>query len=415
MNLVTPSPEELGLLREDPLLWEQQLDVRPDVAEDIESAVGVRAGKVYWRSGHDHLYALELGDTGKGRASMATVFGLWERYEPRPPEREIDIDLLEAMKWIAGVSESIEEDDVSRVARFAEIPGPRKEGEVLRTPDERFADLPGFPYEPKYVEIEEMRVAYVEHGKGDPILMLHGEPTWSYLYRKMIPPLSEAGRCIAADLVGFGRSDKPTADNMYSYRAHVRWVRAFIESLDLREITLVCQDWGGSIGLRILGQLPERFKRVVAMHTGIGSGIGRSDAFLAWRIASQRMREMDVPRLMSKALQVTLTDEEAAAYGAPFPSVQYQTGALTFPRFVPIRPDTLAAYENRAAIKVLRTLDIPAFLPWGDSDPITAAGQRHLASIFRNATVPEPIRNAGHFIQEDAGEEVAERILEWMS
>ncbi len=414
MNFVTPLQEELSLLREDPLLWEQELDVRPDVAEDIEKAVGTRAGKVYWRSAHDHLYALELSSTGKARPSMATVFGLWERYEPRPPEREIDIDLLEAMTWIASVSKSIEEEDVRRVAQFGKIPGPRKEGDVLRTPDERFADLPGFPYEPKYVEIEEMRMAYVEHGEGDPILMLHGEPTWSYLYRKMIPPLSAAGRCIAADLIGFGRSDKPTADNMYSYRAHVRWMRAFITSLDLRDITLVCQDWGGSIGLRILGQIPERFKRVVAMHTGIGDGAGRSDAFFAWRRASQRMRKMDVPRLMVNTLQTTLSDEEAAAYGAPFPSTEYQTGALTFPRLVPTRPDTLAAYENRAAIEVLKTLDIPTFLPWGDSDPITAPSQKHLASILKNVTIPEPIQNAGHFIQEDAGEEVAKRILEWM-
>ena len=167
MNFVTPLQEELSLLREDPLLWEQELDVRPDVAEDIEKAVGTRAGKVYWRSAHGHLYALELGNTGKTRPSMATVFGLWERYEPRPPEREIDIDLLEAMTWIASVSKSIEEEDVRRVAQFGKIPGPRKEGDVLRTPDERFADLPGFPYEPKYVEIEEMRMAYVEHGEGD--------------------------------------------------------------------------------------------------------------------------------------------------------------------------------------------------------------------------------------------------------
>ena len=414
MKFVTPPPEELRLLRRDPLLWEQELDVRPDVAEDIERAVGTRAGRVYWRSDHDHLYALELTHTGGARPSMATVFGYWERYEPRPPEREIDIDLLAAMRWIASVSTSLQEEDVRRVAHYGSIPGPHQKGDILQTPADRFVELPGFPYEPRYTEVEEMRMAHVEHGSGDPILMLHGEPTWGYLYRKMIPPLAEAGRCVVPDLIGFGRSDKPTADNAYRYATHVRWMRSWITSLDLQNITLICQDWGGSIGLRVLAQMPHRFQRVVAMHTGIADGRGWSPAFLTWRRASQRMREMDVPRLMRRSLQITLSDAEAAAYGAPFPTSEYQMGALTFPRLVPIRPDTLAAYDNRAAIDVLKTLEIPALLLWGDSDPITAPNRQHLASIFRQVTHSEPIPHAGHFIQEDAGPEVARRILAWM-
>ncbi len=291
MNFITPTDEELSYLRADPLLWEQELDVRPDVAEAIEQATGIRAGRVYWRSEHDHLYALELADLGRGRPSMAMVYGFWDRYEPRPPEHEIDADLLTFMVWVAGITKSINPSDVKRVAEFAYKQTGRvqtnwPEGSVLRTPEERFANLPNFPYEPHYMEIEGLRMAYVEHGSGAPILMLHGEPTWGYLYRKMIPPLSEVGRVIVPDLIGFGRSDKPVADNAYSYKSHVRWVRKFIQALDLQRITLVCQDWGGLIGLRVVAQMPDRFSRLVPMNTGIPDGSGVTKELTAWRQAS---------------------------------------------------------------------------------------------------------------------------------
>jgi haloalkane dehalogenase len=259
-------------------------------------------------------------------------------------------------------------------------------------------------------------MAYVEHGSGDPILLLHGEPTWSYLYRHMIPPLSGAGRVIAPDLIGFGRSDKPLASNAYSYKAHVRWLRGFIEALDLRRITLICQDWGGSLGLRVLAEQPERFARLVAMNTGISDGRMRGEAFHKWRRFSQRAEELDLTKLMRNSLRKrTLTDAEAAAYQAPFPSKRYQTAALVFPRLVPVRRDQPGAYENRLAIERLKALDLPVLLPWSDEDPITAPAEPMLRSIFRNVAPPVAIRGAGHFIQEDAGEEVAGHILEWMS
>jgi haloalkane dehalogenase len=414
MEFIKPTAEELSYLRSDPLLWEQELDVRPDVAGDIEKAVGFRAGRAYWRSDHDHLYALELADLGRGMPSMATVYGFWDRYEPRPPEHEIDADLLQFLTWFAGQTKSLNPADVGLVTTFAQRQTGRvqtiwPQGSVLRTPEERFANLPGFPYEPHYVEIEGLRMAYVEYGRGDPILMLHGEPTWGYLYRKMMPPLAEVGRVIVPDLIGFGRSDKPVADNAYTYKSHCRWVRKFILSLDLRNITLVGQDWGGLIGLRVVSQLSERFSHIVAMNTGIPNGLGAGEAFNAWRRFSQRQRFLDV-RIGS----ITLTPEEQAAYRAPFPSPEYQAGGLVFPRLVPIRPDHAGAYDNRVAIEKLKTLDIPVLLVCGENDPITAGAVWALRGIFKNASPIVTIKGAGHFIQEDVGEEVARRIREWL-
>jgi haloalkane dehalogenase len=292
-------------------------------------------------------------------------------------------------------------------------------GAVLRTPEQRFAGLLGFDYPPRYVEIEGLRMAYVEQGEGDPILMLHGEPTWGYLYRKMIPGLSAAGRAIAPDLIGFGRSDKPVAANAYSYRSHARWVRKFIEQLDLRRITLVCQDWGGLLGLRVLSQTPERFARVVAMNTGISDGriVGdKGPAFLQWRRFSQRVREMDVARLVRRTLVAPdrLSAQEAAAYNAPFPAVEYQRAVQVFPRLVPIREDDPGADENRRTIARLSELDLPVYLLWGAQDPITAPMARAMQQIFPQAGEAEFLEGAGHFIQEDAGEAAAQRILAWM-
>jgi hypothetical protein len=303
MNWITPSTAELTTLRADPLLWEQELDVRPAVADALAHATGITAGRVYWRSAHDHLYALELADLGRGRPAMATVYGHWERYEPRPPEHEIDADLLVLTQWVAAVTDGMDPHDVTRVAQFAHIQTTWPEGTVLRTPEERFRDLPDFPYPPQYVEIEGLHMAYVAHGSGDPILLLHGEPTWGFLYRHMIPPLAEVGQVIVPDLIGFGRSDKPVADNAYSYKAHTRWLRGFIAALDLHRITLVGQDWGGLLGLRVLAQMPERFARLVAMNTALPDGSDPGAAFRRWRHFSQQQRFLDVPRLLRRAVR----------------------------------------------------------------------------------------------------------------
>ena len=410
MKWIAPDPEELNYLRADPLLWEQELDVRPWVAEALERETGIRAGRVYWRSAHDHLYALELADLGAGRPSMARVFGHWDRWEPRPPEHEIDLDLIDFSLWVASIGQ-MDPEHVRKVAQRAGIKPGWSEGAVLRTPDERFGNLPGFPYPPRYVEIEGLRMAYVEHGAGDPILMLHGEPTWGYLYRKMVPPLARVGRAVVPDLIGFGRSDKPRASNAYSYRAHVRWLRKFIEALDLRRITLVCQDWGGLLGLRVLAQMPDRFARVVAMNTGLPYGHARTPAFLKWRRYSQNVDYLDVAKLMRSPL----SDGEAAAYRAPFPDREYQAGAFAFPRLVPTHPDDPGAYENRKAMEKLRGLDLPVFLAWGEDDAITRPAEELLRGIFRNAAPTFLLPGVGHFIQEEAGELVGAKVAEWMT
>jgi haloalkane dehalogenase len=221
---------------------------------------------------------------------------------------------------------------------------------------------------------------------------------------------------ICPDLIGFGRSDKPLVANAFTYRSHVRWVRRFIAALGLERITLVCQDWGGLLGLRVLSEMPERFSRLVAMNTGIPNGGPPAPAFLKWRQFAASQRSLDLARLMKGSVRTRrITDEEAAAYQAPFPNVESQMAARVFPRLVPIRRDHPGAHENRLAIERLRTLvDLPVLLPWADSDPITASGEAQLRSIFRKCADPLPVRGAGHFIQEDAGEEVAAHIRRWL-
>lgn len=415
MKFVTPAAEELSYLRADPLLWEQELDVRPQVAESIERAVGRRVGRIYWRSVHDYLYALELADLGRGWPSMAMVYGMWDRYEPRPPEHEIDTDLIDFCLWVAEVADTLDPVHLTKVLSYAGLKPAWPEGSVLRTPEERFSDLPGFPYQPHYVEVEGLRMAYVSSGQGDPILMLHGEPTWGYLYRRMIAPLAEMGRVIVPDLIGFGRSDKPVPDNAYSYRSHARWLRRFIEALDLRRIVLVCQDWGGLLGLRAMAAMPERFARLVAMNTGMPEGRGLGEGFLRWRRFALRQKELDAGAIVRMTLRKrTLTDAEAAAYNAPFPSSEYQTAALVFPRLVPIGPDHAGAYDNRVASEKLKTLALPVLLPWGDADPVLGKFEPELRAMFRNVAPPLTISGAGHFLQEDAGEEIASHIRTWM-
>jgi haloalkane dehalogenase len=419
MKFIRVSAEEMFTLREDPLLVEQELDVRPEVAKALEKATGIRAGRVYWRSDHEYLYALELGDLGRGYPSTATIYGLWYHYEPRPPEHEIDSDLLDFLHWFAAISGSIDPDDAAKVTAFEQKYANRclttwPKGSVLRTPEERFAGVPGFPYQPNYIEIEGLRMAYYEVGSGDPILCLHGEPMWGYLYRHMMPILARAGRVIVPDLIGFGRSDKPVAEGAYSYKSHVRWVKKFMAALDLKNITIVAQDWGGAIGLRAVAEVPERFKRAVWMNTGLNPGADGGPAFNQWLQLNQEQVFLDTARLLKIAIERPMSEAEFAAYDAPFPSKEYERGSLSFPRLVPIRRDQAGTYENRQALEKLGTLDIPVQLFIGDKDDITKIGIHMLKAIFKNATEPVIYKDAGHFIQEDAGEEVAAQIVEWM-
>ena len=292
--------------------------------------------------------------------------------------------------------------------------------DFLRTPDERFADLPGFPFEPNYIDVGGLRMAYVDEGPAHApvVLMLHGEPSWSYLYRKMIPPVVEAGyRAIAPDLIGFGRSDKPTARDAYSYQAHVDWVLSFIESLDLNGITLFCQDWGGLIGLRLVATHTERFARVVAANTFLPTGeqpVGK--AFEAWLDFSQNSPEFDIGRVIQKGTATELSDDVVDAYRAPFPDDSFTAGARIFPALVPITPEHPGAAENKEAWKTLFALEMPFLTSFGDSDPITRGGDK-----FMQATIPgakgqahTTIENAGHFLQEDQGERCAEVLVEFI-
>jgi len=294
--------------------------------------------------------------------------------------------------------------------------------EVLRTPDEHFRDLTGYPFEPHYVEAPSgdggsLRIHYVDEGPdaADPVLLLHGEPSWSYLYRKMIPVLSAAGhRAVAPDFVGFGRSDKPVRREDYTYQRHVDWTRAFLEAVDLRNITLVCQDWGGLIGLRLGAEHPERFARIVAANTFLPTG-DRSpgEAFLAWRRYSQETPEFHVGGIVKGGCVSDLPPDVVAAYDAPFPDDRYKAGARQFPALVPISPDDPAAAPNRKAWEVLLRWEKPFLTAFSDSDRITRGGDRVLQAMIPGAK-GQPhttIEGAGHFLQEDKGEELAAVVV----
>jgi len=296
---------------------------------------------------------------------------------------------------------------------------------VLRTPEERFKDLPDYPFEPHYVEVPDgeggsLRIHYIDENPqgSEPILLLHGEPSWSFLYRKMIPIFVEAGyRAVVPDLVGFGRSDKPADRNDYTYQRHVDWMQAWLDRVGLDGITLFGQDWGGLIGLRLVAENPARFARVVVANTGLPTGDGPiSEAFLNWRKFSQESPEFDIGAILSMGSQTTLSEEVLAAYNAPFPDDTYKEGARIFPSLVPIDPDDPAAPANRKAWEVLSKFEKPFLTAFSDGDPITRGGD----AIFQER-VPgakgQPhttIKGGGHFLQEDCGEELARVIVDFL-
>lgn len=290
--------------------------------------------------------------------------------------------------------------------------------EFLRTPDERFANLPDFDYEPHYMDLPNgLRMAWVEAGEGDPILCLHGEPSWSFLYRKMIPGLSEVGRVVCPDLIGFGRSDKPKQRSDYTYTMHHDAVVAFIEALDLRNITLVCQDWGGLLGLPIASELDDRFARLVIMNTGLPNGEGTpADAFLQWRGFAKKQTDMPIGFLLQGATVSELPDDVIAAYDAPYPDGAYKEGAHEFPLLVPISPDMEAAGPMQAARDKFKSWTKPCLVMFSDKDPITAGGDKFFRKLIPSAK-DEPeitIADGGHFLQEDKGEEIAQHIVEFI-
>ena len=290
--------------------------------------------------------------------------------------------------------------------------------QVLRTPDERFDSLLGFAFDPHYVDVPDgdggqLRVHYLDEGPadGEPVLLMHGEPSWSYLYRTMVPVITAAGlRAIAPDLVGFGRSDKPAQREDYTYQRHVEWMRSFLDALDLAPLTLVAQDWGGLIGLRLVADRPDRFARVVAANTFLPTGDrDPGDAFRAWQRFSQETPSFDVGRIVSGGCTTDLSPEVIAGYDAPFPDDSYKAGARQFPLLVPSTPDDPASAANRAAWEVLRTWTKPFLTAFSDHDPITAGADRALrADIPGCQGQPHTtIEGAGHFLQEDRGEQLA--------
>lgn len=291
---------------------------------------------------------------------------------------------------------------------------------VLRTPDERFENLPDFAFAPHYVEINGMRIHYVDEGEGELILCLHGEPSWSFLYRKMIGPLAERYRVVALDFVGFGRSDKYADMADYSFQMHRDTLVGFIEALDLWGITAVVQDWGGLIGLTVATELPERFARLVIMNTALPTGDEPMPrAFMVWRKFAQRAgTQMEIGRIFRNNLAAggKLPDEVVAAYEAPFPDERYKAGAAVWPLLVPLEPTDAGADEMRAARRKLARWDKPALVMFSDSDPITGPAAAWFRRLIPTARLqPEiTIQQAAHFLQEEKGEEVAAHILQFM-
>ncbi len=293
---------------------------------------------------------------------------------------------------------------------------------VLRTPDERFENLPGYDFEPHYVQIGDYRVHYLDEGPadGEIVWMLHGEPTWSYLYRQMVPVLTEAGyRCIVPDLIGFGRSDKPVSMDTHTYKFHVDAMTDFIEKLDLNDVTFFGQDWGGLIGLRVVAENESRFARVVIANTGlpIGTeGMNESAAFMAWKKMNQTMIDQgDMP--VGQMVAGSVGDPSIkAAYDAPFPNPSYKAGALIMPQRVPVTPDTPAREAQEAAWEVFRNWQKPFLTAFSDGDPITRGGDQRFQAAVPGAKDQKhtTIEGAGHFLQEQKGPELARVIVEFM-
>jgi haloalkane dehalogenase len=290
---------------------------------------------------------------------------------------------------------------------------------AYRTPDERFESLPGHDFEPRYLDQDGLRMHYVDEGEGDgaPVLLLHGEPTWSYLYRKVIPPLVATGaRCVAPDYFGFGRSDKPTDRGWYSYDAHYSSIERFADELDLRDATLVVQDWGGPLGFRLAVERPHRIARLVVLNTGIGARAPNDE----WLRFQAFMRRVDTDIVAGQLVRLSLVqpvdDAVIAAYDAPFPTPESRIGIVMFPELVPTSSDHPSAPAMLDVRERLRAWDKPALVLFSDSDPIfSRRAAEAMAAILPRADLADPVEGAGHFLQEDRGEVIARQIASFVS
>jgi haloalkane dehalogenase len=288
---------------------------------------------------------------------------------------------------------------------------------AFRTPDDAFAALEGFPYAPRHHDVDGLRIAYIDEGEGAPVWFMHGEPTWSYLWRKVIPPVRDAGlRCIAPDLPGFGRSDKPTDVGWYSYDRHVATMAALLEQLDLRGLTIVVHDWGGPIGLRLAVEHRDRIERFVILDTGLFTGRQpMTDAWKAFRDFVERTEDLPIGMLVRGACKHDPGDDVIAGYEAPFPTPASKAGARAFPLMLPTSPEMPGAKAGARVLDEMRKDDRPALLLWADSDPILplSVGRRFAEAIGRPE--PEVVEDASHFLQEDAGPRIGARIAQWLT
>ncbi len=291
---------------------------------------------------------------------------------------------------------------------------------ILRTPDNRFSNLLDYPFKPNYIQLGDIRIHYVDEGESseEVVLLIHGEPTWSYLYRKMVPIVSESGyRVIVPDLVGFGKSDKPINQEDYTYEKHVGWISSFIESLDLKNINLFCQDWGGLIGLRIVSEQGYRFNRIIASNTSLPTGDFKvPKAFFNWQKFSQDTPVFNASKIVKSSCVNKISNEVQKAYDAPFPDETYKAGARRFPMLVPTSPNDPSSQPNREAWEKLKNWHKPFLTAFSDSDPITKGGD-----ILFQKLIPgckgishKTIVGAGHFLQEDKGPELAQLIVDFI-
>ncbi len=289
---------------------------------------------------------------------------------------------------------------------------------ILRTSEDRFEDLPGYDFAPHYSVIEGIRIHHIDEGSGPVVLLMHGEPSWSYLYRKMVAPLVESGyRVVAPDLVGFGKSDKPASVDDHSYARHVSWMSAWLNRLDLTGVTLFAQDWGGLIGLRLVTGEPGRFARVAVANTGLPTGDHQMpEAFLSWQKFSREVPEFPVGSIVGRGTVGGLTQAELDAYEAPFPDESFKSGPRIMPSLVPCHPDDPEASANREGWKVLSRWEKPFLTLFSDSDPLTSGGERVFHKLVPGAADQShrTIAGAGHFLQEDASEELSRTLIGWM-
>jgi haloalkane dehalogenase len=288
--------------------------------------------------------------------------------------------------------------------------------DAFRTPDERFEGLPDFPFEPRYREVDGLRLAHLDEGDGQPVVFFHGEPTWSYLWRKVISPVRDAGfRCIAPDYAGFGRSDKPTDVGWYTYDRHTELMATLLDDLDLRDATAVVHDWGGPIGLRLAAEHPERISRMAVMETGLFTGEQpMSDAWWAFHDFVERTEDVPIAMLVRNAVARGMADDIAAAYDAPFPTPESKAGARAFPLILPTSPEMPGGAEGKRAQEALKADERPMLVLWADADPVLPFKVGEAFASLMGVSAPVKIENASHFLQEDAGPEIGGLIADWL-